>query len=484
MCWNLGKLFIRNYNIKRMTLRIRFAIACLTGALSACATQAPPSAVPAAPASQWHAPLPHGGTLTQLSEWWERQGDTVLVQFIEAAQAVSPTIASARSRIEQARSARVAAGAALVPAVNGAASINRSSAQPPLPAGTTSQIAVQPSWEIDLFGANRAGRDAAQARLEGATAGWHEARVAVAAEVANQYYSFRSCENLLALADSDAQSRAETFRLAELAERAGFQAPATVALARASAAESRARAAQQRLACSADVKALVSLTGMAEPELLTKLASGLEAGSPEPRASMAVASVPAQLLVQRPDIFAAEREVAAASADVGAAQAQRYPRLTLNGSIGVANFRTGGEDTSLNTWSIGPLALNLPLFDAGRRTANIEAARARYEETVTVYRARVRQAVREVEEAMMTLQSTDARREDLRRAVEGYRASFDATEARYKNGLASLVELEESRRTRLGAENALASLERERRAAQVALYRALGGGWQPGASPR
>jgi outer membrane protein, multidrug efflux system len=462
-----------------MTLRIRFAIACLTGILSSCATQAPPSTVPAAAAAQWHAPLPHGGALIQLSEWWERQGDAALVQFIEAAQAVSPTIASASSRIEQARSARVTASAALVPAVNGAASINRSSAQPPLPSGTTSQLAVQPSWEIDLFGANRAGRDAAQARLEGAAAGWHEARVAVAAEVANQYYSFRSCESLLALADSDAQSRAETFRLAELAERAGFQAPATVALARASAAESRARAAQQRLACSADVKALVALTGMDEPELLSRLASAPSA--PALQASMAVASVPARLLAQRPDVFAAELEVAAASADVGAAQAQRYPRLTLNGSIGVANFRTGGEDIRLDTWSIGPLAVSLPLFDAGRRTANIEAAQARYDEAVTVYRARVRQAVREVEVAMVTLQSTDARREDLRRAVEGYRASFDATEARYKNGLASLVELEESRRSRLGAENALASLERERRAAQVALYRALGGGWQSGA---
>jgi outer membrane protein, multidrug efflux system len=462
-----------------MTPQIRFAIACLTGILCSCATQAPPSTVPTAAAAQWHAPLPHGGALTRLSEWWERQGDATVVQFIEAAQAVSPTIASARSRIEQARSARVAIGAALVPAVNGAASINRSSAQPPLPSGTTGQLAVQPSWEIDLFGANRAGRDAAQARLEGAAAGWHEARVAVAAEVANQYYSFRSCESLLALADSDAQSRAETFRLAELAERAGFQAPATVALARASAAESRARAAQQRLACSADAKALVALTGIAEPELLSRLASASRTA--EPQASMAVASVPAGLLAQRPDIFAAEREVAAASADVGAAQAQRYPRLTLNGSIGVANFRTGGEDTRLNTWSIGPLAVSLPLFDAGRRTANIEAAQARYDEAVTVYRGRVRQAVREVEVAMVTLQSTDARREDLRRAVEGYRASFDATEARYKNGLASLVELEESRRSRLGAENALASLERERRAAQVALYRALGGGWQSGA---
>jgi outer membrane protein, multidrug efflux system len=465
-----------------MSLRILLAAAFATALLSACATQAPPSAVSADAAPQWHAPLPHDGTLVELSQWWSRQGDPVLVQFIEAAQGVSPTIASARSRIEQARASRVAAGAALAPVVNGAASVSRASEQPPLPSGTTSQVALQPSWEIDLFGANRASRDAAQARLEGATAGWHEARVAVAAEVANQYYSLRACESLLSVANSDAKSREETFRLADLAERAGFQAPATVALARASASESRARLAQQQLACTADVKALVALTGIAEPELLSRLASAPR--DAEPSSSMAVASVPARLLAQRPDVFAAEREVAAASADVGSAQAQRYPRLTLSGSIGAANFRTGGEDTRLSTWSIGPLALSVPLFDAGRRAANVEAARARYDEAVALYHGRVRQAVREVEQSLVTLQSADARREDLRRAVEGYRASFDATEARFKNGLASLVELEESRRTRLGAENALATLERERRTAQVALYRALGGGWTTGDSQR
>ncbi|NEX59516.1 efflux transporter outer membrane subunit [Noviherbaspirillum galbum] len=454
--------------------------------LGACATAVPTAALDAKPPPQWHSPLPHDGDPVKLSQWWRAQGDAALVQFIDAAQAVSPTIASARSRIEQARAARVAAGAALAPNLNGTASLARSSAQPPLPAGTTTQIALQSSWELDLFGANRALRDAAQARLEGAAAGWHDARTAVAAEVANQYYSARSCATLLDVAEADAASRAETFRLAQLSERAGFQAPANVALAGASAAESRARATQQDAACKTDVKALVALTGIAEPEVVSRLAQArreeagagaLTALAARPEPVMAVASVPARLLAQRPDVFAAEREVAAASADLGSAQAQRFPRLSLSGSVGVANFRTGGEDTRLNTWSIGPVALTVPIFDGGRLAANQAAAEARYGEAVAAYHGKVRQAVREVEEALVSLQGAEARREDLRRAAEGYRASFAATESRYKNGLASLVELEDSRRIRLAAENALAGLERERRAAQVALYRALGGGW-------
>lgn len=410
-----------------------------------------------------------------MSQWWRQQGDPLLVQLIEAAQAANPSIAAARARMEQARAARVAAGAALLPTLDATATAVRSSAQPPQPLGTMSQAGLQSSWEIDVFGGGRAGRDAAQARLEGANAAWHDARVSVAAEVANQYYSLRACEKLLAIARSDAASRAETSRLTNLSAEAGFQAPATAALARASAAEGNARATQQRAQCDIDIKALVALTAIAEPELRHRISA---ASSLSNQATpMAIASLPAQLLAQRPDVFSAEREVVAAAAEVSGAQAQRLPRLSLSGSIGRANFRSGGTSTDLTTWSVGPLALTLPVFDSGRRAADIDAARARYEEAVAAYHARVRQAVREVEEALVNLDSTGARNEDARVAVEGYRASFEATQSRYNGGLASLIELEETRRTRLAAENALVALERERRAAWISLYRAAGGGW-------
>lgn len=413
--------------------------------------------------------------MSDLSQWWRQQGDSLLAQLIEAAQAASPSLASAHERIEQARATRVASGAALLPGVDAAASVGRSSAQPPLPMSTTSQAAFQSSWEIDLFGAGRAARDAAQSRLEGASAAWHDARVSVAAEVANQYYSLRACEKLSAIALSDAASRAETSRLADLSARAGFTAPATAALARASAAEGNARATQQRAQCELGIKALVALTNIAEPELRVKLTAVSAQTITE--SAIAIASLPTQVLAQRPDLFAAEREVAAAGAEVGGAQAQRFPRLSLSGSVGRASFRSGGTNTELSTWSIGPLAVSLPLFDGGRREANVDAARARYDAAVAAYHASVRQAVREVEEALVTLQSSAARGDDARIAVEGYRTSFNATEARHKGGLASLVELEVARRTQLAAENALVSLEQERRSAWVALYRAAGGGW-------
>lgn len=462
--------------MKEPGMKIAIAL-ILPLALSACAL-APPAKVDNPTPPQWHTPLPHNGSLTDLNGWWRQQGDPLLVQLIDAAQAASPTIASAGSRIAQSRAQRVAAGAALLPSLDASVSANRANQQSTLPGGTTAQAGLQSAWEIDLFGGRRADRDAAQARLAGATAGWHEARVAVAAETASLYYSLRSCEQLLLVAKQDAESRADTARLTQLTTDAGFQAPATAALARASAAEGNSRYTLQRALCDIDVKTLVSLTAIDEPALRAKLAASAAVPAP----AIAIPSLPAQILAQRPDVYAAELEVAAASADVGSARADRFPRLSLSGSIGAANFRTGGENIQTDTWMIGPLALTLPIFDAGRRSANVEAAKARYDAAVISYRASARRAVSEVEQALVNLNSSAARSEDAKVSMEGYRTAFVASEDRFKNGLGSLLELEDARRTRLAAENAVVTLERERNAAWIALYRAAGGGWTPSAN--
>ncbi|MFL6710911.1 MAG: efflux transporter outer membrane subunit [Massilia sp.] len=454
------------------TLR-RGASACAPLLLAACAVSAPPAKVDAQAPAAWQAAAPHQASLTDLNQWWRSQGDPVLAQLIEQAQAASPTVSTARSRIFQARAQSVAAGAGLLPSVDGAASVSRASQQSALPLGTTSQAGFQAAWEIDLFGERRAQRRAAEERLAGAGALWHEARVSVAAETASQYIALRSCTALLAVAEQDAASRRDTSRLTELTTQAGFQSPANAALARASAAEGSIRVTQQQAQCELDIKALVALTAVPEPALRQQLTSASTPGL----GPIEITALPAQLLAQRPDVFNAERAVAAASADVGSAQADRYPRLSLQGAVGVANFRAGGENTKLDTWTIGPLAVTVPVFDGGRRRANVDAARAAYEDAVLNYRAVARQAVREVEEALVNLQSTARRGDDARTALDGYRYAFRATEDLYKNGLASLLQLEDARRTRLNAENALVTLDQERNAAWIALYRAAGGGW-------
>jgi len=450
-------------------------LCCLALGLTACALSPPAPVVQTVEPAKWQAPLPHSGKLTDLSLWWQDLGDPLLADLVNAAQSASPSLASARSRIIQSRATVSRARSAPNPTLDAVASAERGSTQARMPVSTTIQGSLQASWVIDLLGANQLANDAAQARLDRAQASWHDARVVVAAEVANRYVSQRACERQWRIAQADAQSRAQTARLADLSLKAGFMADATAALARASAADASGRAIRQGTLCTLDVKALVALTPLDEPVLAQPLAQAPD--DLVPGADLRLASVPAQALAQRPDVFGAQREVAAASADAGIAQALQYPQLRLSGSVGALHNRAGGVGTDLNTWSIGPLALTLPLFDGGQREANLTSAQARYDESVALYRARVRQAVREVEEALVQLQGTSARVADANNADAGYRAWLDATETRYQAGLASLVELEDARRTRLAAADTLVVLQLERIQAWIALYRAAGGGW-------
>lgn len=469
-------------------LRLFAALAGLLSLLAGCAVPRPPSEVPSAAAPQWYAPLPHGGTLADLRRWWERLGDPLLADLVTAAQAASPDVATAGRRIAEARADRVTARAAMLPSLDGSLSVSRGNSLTGsplggaqgqgggLPASTVVQGTLQTAWEADLFGGLGSRLDAAGQRLAGAEAGWHDARVAVAAQVATTYVDLRTCQLQLAVARNDAASRAETARLSGLSADAGFTAPADAAQARASAAEGAVRVTQQQAQCDLDVKALVALTAMPEPELRARL--GTPWREPGDITAFAVPPLPAELLAQRPDVYQAERQVAAASADVGAARADRYPRLSLTGQLNRGVIRVAGVSADFQTWSIGPVTLSVPIFDAGRRAAAEDAAAARYEEAAALYTARVRQAVREVEEALVNLQSAIARTQDTAAAYAGYRASFVAAESRYRSGLASLVEMEDQRRLALAAELSLVNVQRDRYAAWIALYRALGGGWE------
>jgi NodT family efflux transporter outer membrane factor (OMF) lipoprotein len=416
--------------------------------------------------------------VASLSQWWRSQGDPELVGLIEAAQAASPTVAQALARVASARAAQVSANAALLPKLDGTVNVARSVGLSSPVLATTAQAGAQASWELDLVGANRVVSEAARAQLAGSQAQWHNARVSVAAEVAGVYYGLGTCARLLDVARQDATSRVETARLAEVSTRAGFTAPATSALAQASAAEARSRVTSQAAQCDINTKALVELTALPEAEIRSKMAvAGTLIGK---EVSINIASVPAQALTQRPDVFAAERDLVVARAQVGSAQAQRYPRLTLNGAIGRAGLRSGGVTSSLDTWSFGPLALSVPLFDGGQGAANVVLAKANYAQAVNAYQSKVRQAVREVEEALVTLESTQARQVDVAVSAKGYADALAGTQARYGQGLASLVELEDVRRVALAAQSGQIALQLERQRAWVALYRALGGGWEPG----
>lgn len=416
-----------------------------------------------------------------LRDWWQQFDDPLLAELIGAAQGASNSLAQAAARIAQARSELTSAEARSLPTVDGSAALSRSAIAfgGPVLLRTLAQVQAQAAWEIDLFGGIARSREGAVARVLARQAQYQDVQVALAAEVGNAYVGLRHCERLVNLSETDARSRAETARLTEVTGQAGLQAPAIVALARASAADAANQLVQQRADCDVLVKSLVVLTDRDEPALRLGL-SKATARLPTPR-MFRVDQLPANVLRQRPDLAGLERELAAASADIGKAEAARYPALSLTGNVGPLRSSTSGLTVNANTWSIGP-SLTLPLFDGGRRVADVEAAKALYAAAESAYRERARIAVREVEEALVRLASADEREQFAIDALAGYREALKGAQVRFDSGLGSLIDLELARREAVRAETVLSQLQRDRVNAWVSLYRAAGGGWSTDAA--
>lgn len=426
----------------------------------------------------WHAPaLGHGGDTTALTHWWRRFDDPALHTLIDSAQRESATLAQAAARIEQARAAAVAAGVANMPAGEGIVTANRAafSFGGPAQRRTLIQAGPQASWEIDLFGGLQRGREAANAALQSSQAAWHDARVSVAAETAHAYLGLRHCEALAALAREELQSRRDTARITERALEVGITTRTLSLAAKAGVAQAADITEMRQAQCELALKSLTALTGVGEPALRELLAPA-HARIPT-AAQFNVDTLPARVLAQRPDIAAAERDLAAASARIGVAMASRYPSLSLTGNIlpSLASLN-GSALASVMTWAVGP-ALTFPLADGGRRTANIEAAQAQYTALDATLRAKVRNAAREVEDALVRLNAAHSRVREATQAQEAFDATLKIARARVRTGLGSQLDELEARRGTLSARSHVVQARQEQASAWIALYRALGGGW-------
>lgn len=447
-------------------------------------TAAPPPNPPAVPTDPPASPSPTPGAALAPEDWWRQLVDPALDGLIQAAAARNPSLAKAAARINQARAQLGLDQAALLPAVSATA---QNTAQGDLGHQTQAQhqgrASLDASWELDLFGRLRRERDAGSAALTAREADEGAARLALFAEIAADYVEYRACREIQRYDEAQAESLARTAGLARQTAKAGLSAPADLQLAEAVAAEALSTTRAQQFECEKLVKALTELSALAEGDVRQYLAlptgSALASLGDSTRAPLGfvVQSLPADLLRQRPDVVAAEQAVVGANARIGAAQASRYPSLTLIGSLGVVKL--GAENLS-QPWSFGP-SLNLPLFDGGAGKSRVSGAQADYAVALADYRQSVLHAVREVEEALIHLDSLATREAHAAQSVAGYRAYFRATEQRWRAGGASAMDLELARRSLIGAELNHLALRRERIASWIALYKAVGGGWQ--ASP-
>ncbi|HYP31273.1 MAG TPA: efflux transporter outer membrane subunit [Burkholderiaceae bacterium] len=448
------------------------AIVLAAASLAGCAvgpTYQPPAA--RAPAA-WHAPLPHDGNATELADWWSQFHDDTLTRLLAWAQADSPSLDQAWAKIVQARATVTTDRAAALPTLDATGSATRSKQQG-TGTTTTRSATLDASWEIDLAGKARRNVEAGQARVEARIADWHDARVSLAAEVADDYTQYRGCRLLADAYDREAASAEITARSTATLVDAGLGAPSDGSLARASLASDRSTAAAQHATCDNLVKSLVALTGRDEAELVQALDAG-KAGVPRPDA-LSVQALPAQAISQRADVASLERELAASSAEIGAAEAALYPSLSLSGSIG----RSSTSGIAFTPWSFGP-TLDLAVFDAGKRRANVDSAKASYDSALASYRQGVRTAVKEVEQALVNLDAAARRAQETARAADEYRKYVQALDAGWHAGTNSLLELEEGRRSAIAAEVEAITLQQDQVSDWIALYKALGGGWKPG----
>lgn len=365
--------------------------------LGGCATVGPAYTAPALPlASQWQAPQAHDGKLASLLDWWQQLDDPVLHRLLTVTEQQHPSLQSALAAIDSARADVDSAALAGVPTASLSASATRQRSS------TTRSSALDASWEIDLWGKLQRNREAASARLQASEADWHDARASLAAELANYYVNYRASQLLAELAQLARQSQQASTEATRGLVSAGFTSAVDGADAEAALASADNTLLAQQAETEVYLKALVAVSGMPEAELRALLAS--EPARLPAAANLQVDSVPADLLRQRPDLQAAERQLAAASADIGVAEAARYPQLSLSGTLSVS--RSQGKQHS--SWQMGP-GLSLPLFDGGSSQAAVTQAQASYRQALASYQSSVRSAVQEVEQALVRVDSSRQR---------------------------------------------------------------------------
>jgi NodT family efflux transporter outer membrane factor (OMF) lipoprotein len=413
----------------------------------------------------------------RLAQWWTQLGDPTLDKLIETALANSPSMQTAQARLREARARRNLQSLQDAPNVSGGLSASRNGTH-----GDNGDVSahnlsasLDASWEIDIFGGQRRALEAADASLAATAADLNATRVSLAAEVATDYIALRTDQVRLAVARANLVSRDQTTQLTQWRNQARLVSGLEVNQARSNAEQTRSTVPALVRAIEDDKLTLALLLGLSRTAVEPLLPDG---SLPTPPATIAV-GIPADTLRQRPDVMAAERRLAAQTAQIGVAEAARYPSLKLSGSIGAEALSIGGllRGDIITSSIVGGLAA--PIFDAGRITQNIEIQNAVQEQTLVAYRQTVNQALNDVEKALNAWVRSSERLQILQVAVDTAREAARLATIRFQAGQTDLLTQLDTQRTQLTQEELLAGAQGDRANTLIQLYKALGGGWEP-----
>ncbi len=433
-------------------------------------------------AGTWKPAEPADGAVP--SPWWNLFADATLVQLQEQALAAGPDAAIAMARIQQARALTARSQAARFPALDaGFGPTRQRSSGTELGDGHGSAGSTQTLWraqaqvayEVDLFGRVSAGVAAAHADAGQQSALAQQMLLLVQADVARTYFSLRQLQAERALLRETVGLRESAVRILQERLDAGAVAPSLADQARTELLDTQAELSALEQQHALTTHALAVLLGQVPASF------ALQVEDIGATTVQIPAGLPSALLERRPDIAAAERAMAADNARIGVARAAFFPSLSLTGSAGYASSELGNLTRwTQRTFLLGPLvgtALNLPLFDGGKRRAGVALAHARHDERVAEYRRTVLRAFAEVEDALVSIRTLDERQAYAWDAGQTSARVAAAARARFDNGDADYLLVVDAERTHLRSRQALIQAEGERARATVDLVRALGGGW-------
>ncbi len=449
--------------------------------LSACSSpvlQAPSPSVPLA--VSFSNEKPDAPTASVLDPaWWDGFSDATLARLVKEALSSNQDLAMALHRVSQARAGSDVQASRLWPTVGVQAVVSRSQSGVPepfkqgMPDTRALRAGVEVAWEVDLAGAVRAARDAAQADAAAAVAGVHGTRLLVTSEVARQYFVLRSAEERRRIVRALTAAQRQTALLVESRLREG----------QASAFDlDRARAEADAL--DAQLPALRMLVGTTQTKLAVLLGRNPSAQVVEadqafawPVARAIAAGQPSELLRRRPDLVAAEARVGAEALRSAEARAQWWPKLFLNALVGRQDLRLNALDLAPVHFSNVALAFAAPIFNAGRIEAGIQGQSARADETLLAWQKAVLVAVQEVEDSLLVRSQEAERNAALALSVEHRRRSLQRAESLQREGQIDLLALLDVQRSVLASELALSDSRLQQALADVQLYKALGGGY-------
>lgn len=482
-------------NSAKLTHKFRFAIAGSILLAGGCSVgpnyQKPDLPVPAL----WQEAQQKGVDTrsAELARWWSVFNDPVLNSLVERAVRSNLDLRLAEARIREARATRavIASGAWPNLNVSGSYSRNRSSENA---IGVPSQGAVlaptsrganldqnfyqtgfDANWEIDVFGRVRRSVEAADATIEVTVEDRRDVLVTLLGEVARNYIDLRGFQRRLSVARANLKTQQDTLELTQVRFQAGLASDLDVAQQEAQVNTTSAQIPTLESALKQVAYGLDVLLGLQPGTLWNELVKETDIPNLPPEV---LVGLPSDLLRRRPDIRRAERQLAAATAQVGAATADLFPKFSLTGiaglqSVSASDWITGGS----RFWSIGP-TISWPVFDAGRIRATIEIRNAQQEQALTQYEQSVLSAFQDVETALVNYANEQVRYRSLTDAVAANRRAVTMANELYVRGLNDFLNVLDTQRSLYVTETALAESQATMATNLVALYKALGGGWE------